>query len=1089
MRKPILSLVVLAALVLPLPASASGSAGPQELLYSLEGNRLRRLDLDTLATEDVLEDVLIERASAGETGSTPGGRGRDVNGMLCTFPDGTGRFVAGEDTGQPHPPAGWGVFDRLGRQLGRLTATYLAGGPEPFGCAFLPGGRLVTTEVGDPGFGANNGQLILWFPPLDQYPGALGAFPDTDAASANFCKLATNLGTASGVAVDRLGRIWVATSSGLAVHRFSPPFPTAPTRSGGCGARDPLGSPMATVVNRAPVIGPDQELRMFTFSGIANAPNGNLYVASVLTGRIAEYDLDGRLVRFVVDHDLALFALPTPFGNPQGLAVGRDGTLYYADLDLVGEFPDLGPGPNGKVWRVRFDAQGEPQEPEIVREGLAFPDGVAVLPGNLETKEWPTYAGGPERQFFNHDEQTLSRRDVAQLAERWRFPTGAIVTASPAVAQVDLPNEGPTRVVFLQSWDDFVYALRLDDGSEVWRFATDPHPGASFPNASSVDVAEVEGRLQVHVGAGEILYAIDAASGRELWRFTAGTGCVGPLHGRRAVRNFDPEHFVASGAQGPPGLCAHDGERNEIESSPITAEGLVLFGMDVDDSPLGKGGFYAVRAGDGRLAWFFDLETGKTCRPFARDEVRFFDPYHSAKELALHPRFFSTRPGCDFPRRPTGCGNVWSSPAYDAGRGAVYVASSNCDTDLDPATAEPPPPMPPYDEAIFALRVADGRPLWRWRPREVDNDDLAYGAVPNLFRLRDGAREIEVVGVGNKDGSYVVIDRDGVNERTGVAWDDPDPSGLPYWIRRVVPGGSLGGLPSTASVDEVRRRITFGTAPGEPSNAPPFGVPQQPTLHALDMDSGAVVWQQGGDANFAPTSGIPGVTFFGSVFPGILRARRTDDDSGAVLANLVLPALGLATGSVVIDGTLVTGGGIGQRTGNPEDPQELVSHLPVPITAWCVPGAVGCPIHVCSDGRDNDADGRADYTGAGTLAADAGCVSAEDDSEVHGDVDFDGDRDNGDIVRINLLQGLERDDPGFLDAADLDRDGVIDADDRALWFVPVVAPLPLPPPPRIPSGSYQEPDLGYETLTTPSGRGAGLGARRARASSQSSGSR
>jgi outer membrane protein assembly factor BamB len=1045
MRKPILSLLLLAATHLPQTAAASGSAGPEELVYSLEGNRLRRIDLDTLGTETVLEDVLIERASAGEAGGTPGGRGRDVNGMLCTFPDGTGRFVVGEDTGQPHPPAGWGVFDRLGRQLGRLNATYRSAVPEPFGCAFLPDGRLLTSEVGDPGFGANNGQLILWFPPLDRYPGALGAFPATDAASANFCKLATDLGTASGVSVDRLGRIWVATSSGLAVHRFSPPFPTAPTRLGGCGARDALGSPMATVVNRAPVIGPDPELRMFTFSGIANAPNGNLYVASVLTGRIAEYDLDGQLVRFLVDHELPLFELPTPFGNPQGLAVGRDGTLYYADLDLVGEFPALGPGPNGKVWRVRFDADGDPLPPEIVREGLAFPDGVAVLPGNLQTKEWPTYAGGPERHFFNHDELTLSRRNVAQLAERWRFPTNAIATASPAVAQVELPGEGPTRVVFLTSWDGFVYAVRLDDGSEVWRFATDGQPGASFPYASSVDVAEVEGRLQVHVGAGEILYALDAASGSERWRFTAGTGCVGPRHGksagraRRAVRHRDPLHFVRNGSQVPPGLCAHDGERNEIESSPITAEGLVLFGMDVDDSPLGKGGFYAVRADDGRMAWFFDLETGQTCRPFARDEVRFFDPYHSAKELGLAPGFFASRPGCDFPRVATGCGNVWSSPAYDAERGAIYVASSNCDTDLDPATGEPPPPMPPYDEAVFSLRVADGAPLWRWRPREVDNDDLAYGAVPNLFRLRDAGREIEVVGVGNKDGSYVVIDRDGVNERTGVAWDDPDPSALPYWTRRVVAGGSLGGIPSTASVDEVRRRIYFGTAPGEPVNAPPFGVPQQPTLHALDMDSGAVVWQQGGDANFAPTSGIPSVTFFGSVFPGILRARRSDDDSGAALANLVLPALGLATGSVVIDGTLVTGGGLGQRTGNPEDPQEVVSRLPTPITAWCVPGAPGCPLHVCSDGRDNDGDGLADFGGAGTLGADPGCVSAEDDSEVYGDVDFDGDRDNGDVVRINLLQGLEVGDPGFLDPADLDRDGSIDPDDRTLWFQPPIA--------------------------------------------------
>ena len=75
--------------------------------------------------------------------------------------------------------------------------------------------------------------------------------------------------------------------------------------------------------------------------------------------------------------------------------------------------------------------------------------------------------------------------------------------------------------------------------------------------------------------------------------------------------------------------------------------------------------------------------------------------------------------------------------AYDAARGRLFTASSNCDTDTNPATLRPDPPMPPYDEAIFALGL-DGTPAWRWRPREVDNADLAFGAVPNLFTISVG---------------------------------------------------------------------------------------------------------------------------------------------------------------------------------------------------------------------------------------------------------------------------------------------------------------------------------------------------------------
>ena len=60
----------------------------------------------------------------------------------------------------------------------------------------------------------------------------------------------------------------------------------------------------------------------------------------------------------------------------------------------------------------------------------------------------------------------------------------------------------------------------------------------------------------------------------------------------------------------------------------------------------------------------------------------------------------------------------------------MYFASSNCDTDNNPATPRPGPTMPAYDEAIVALDF-NGYPAWRWRPREVDNDDLAFGGAPN----------------------------------------------------------------------------------------------------------------------------------------------------------------------------------------------------------------------------------------------------------------------------------------------------------------------------------------------------------------------
>ncbi|MDZ7784083.1 MAG: PQQ-binding-like beta-propeller repeat protein [Halioglobus sp.] len=361
-------------------------------------------------------------------------------------------------------------------------------------------------------------------------------------------------------------------------------------------------------------------------------------------------------------------------------------------------------------------------------------------------------------------------------------------------------------MVYFQSWDLSIYAVRLLDGSLLWQVPTVEQPGASFPSTASVDISEVDGREVAFVGAGEIMYALDATTGAELWRFTAGTGCV--------------DEFGD-----PPGLCGFDGERNQIESSAAVVDGRVYFAMDVNDVPTGKGGFYGLDAASGSMDWYFDLETGATCRPLPGDDIHQFDGYHSEEQLNLPAGFLATRPGCDFDRNVTGCGNVWSSPAVDESRGLVYFASSNCDTDNNPNTPQPPPPMPPYDEAIIALDL-DGNPAWRWRPREVDNDDLAFGAVPNLFTIDFGGAPRDVVGVGNKDGTYYVIDRDGVNGVNGVAWDDADPgsspTGAPTWCPAAI----------SAVLSPPPRRTRTGAASISPPHRAPTPTTARPATRS-----------------------------------------------------------------------------------------------------------------------------------------------------------------------------------------------------------------------------------------------------------------
>jgi hypothetical protein len=356
-----------------LGGSASDPACDGEVLYSAEGNRLRRFDIDSVLAGPLVEDVLIPSADDDIAG-------RDINGQICPLGDGSGRFVAGEDTDQPHPPPGWGVFEADGTQVGKLTATYFTSGAEPFGCAVDADGRLFTSEVGNQAAGDFNGQLILWFPPYDRFPGPPGAYPATDEPSTNFCKLAVDVGTAGSVAVDERGNVYVASARGFQVLRFAPPFPTGPDAGGGCGATDGLGSPFASSVQRSVFAD-----AVTTASGIVRAQSGTWFLGSVFTGTIGEYDAGGTLLRTVLQPASGETTYPLSVGHPQGLARDCHGNLYYADLALVVSGGGIGPGPNGTVRRIGFDVCGEPEPPVVVRDGLAFPDGLGIFPGDLAT--------------------------------------------------------------------------------------------------------------------------------------------------------------------------------------------------------------------------------------------------------------------------------------------------------------------------------------------------------------------------------------------------------------------------------------------------------------------------------------------------------------------------------------------------------------------------------------------------------------------------------------------------------------------------------------------------------------------------------
>ena len=168
------------------------------------------------------------------------------------------------------------------------------------------------------------------------------------------------------------------------------------------------------------------------------------------------------------------------------------------------------------------------------------------------------------RPFATRCASEISAANVDRLRLRWFFNTRDVVTATPAVVD---------GTVYVGDWSGRFYALRTRDGTARWTFTAKPERLVySGQIVASAAVATVGGVRTVFVASGKTMYGLRASDGKELWRHTMG-------------RKGDAD------------------DPTEIESSPVVADGKVIFGYDVHNS--GKGfdaGIVALDARTGRDA-------------------------------------------------------------------------------------------------------------------------------------------------------------------------------------------------------------------------------------------------------------------------------------------------------------------------------------------------------------------------------------------------------------------------------------------------------------------------------------------------------
>jgi polyvinyl alcohol dehydrogenase (cytochrome) len=410
----------------------------------------------------------------------------------------------------------------------------------------------------------------------------------------------------------------------------------------------------------------------------------------------------------------------------------------------------------------------------------------------------------------------IAASDVSRLKLKWAF-------AFPGDLQSYSQSTIAGGRVFVGSWGGKVYSLSAATGCVHWFFDAGQgvRSAVSVGRVGSRDVA-IFGDAQANV------YALDATTGRLLWKTDADDFPVGRISGSPTLHNGRIYVGIASG---------------EEASGANPAYECCKF----------RGSVVALDAATGKQLWkTYTIDTPK-----------------QTKKNAVGTQLWG----------PSGA-PVWATPVVDARLNRLYVTTGNNYSD-------PPSSM---SDAFLALDIDSGKILWSRQMTEKDaytsacrlpdktncadsnGPDFDFGASPILITLANGRR---MLVAGQKSGIVHAL--------------DPDKGGEVLWQTRVGRGGTMGGVQWGSAADQSNVYVALsdiGRIMLNYTTITDADPKQGGGMFALRLEDGERVWytpppgcgtrQRCSPAQSAAVSAMPGVAFSGSV-DGHMRAYSAAD--------------------------------------------------------------------------------------------------------------------------------------------------------------------------------------------------------------------
>jgi quinohemoprotein ethanol dehydrogenase len=333
-------------------------------------------------------------------------------------------------------------------------------------------------------------------------------------------------------------------------------------------------------------------------------------------------------------------------------------------------------------------------------------DAARLQAADSEPQNWYTGGRDPGGTYYS-PLATINASNVKDLGFAWQYDLGSPYRGQEATPVV------VDGVMYTSGTWGYVYAADAATGREVWRY--DPHSdffAARNPCCDLVNrgVAVWKGKVYVASGDGR-LHAINAATGKKIWEADTITDHKLP--------------YASTGA-------------------PQIAGGVVVIGNAGSD--MGHGGVRGYVAA-------YDLETGAFKWRFYTVPPAVGQPLENP-ELAAAAKTWDSSRAAQFKLG----GTAWDGFAYDPELKLVYFGTANA-APYDLRQLGPSNLDGLYTASIIALHAETGRLAWYYQTTPHDSWDFDAVQKMILTDLDVGGASHHVIIQANKNGFFYVLDR------------------------------------------------------------------------------------------------------------------------------------------------------------------------------------------------------------------------------------------------------------------------------------------------------------------------------------------